>query len=92
METVRPELAFENDKLNEKFPFNYIDMWGESVKFCNGNYVLMKVNIEIFHNFVHLLSELLVYWGKQDAMKVYDIELHLWTQNRTQNGLKKIRC
>jgi len=25
-------------------------------------------------------------------MKVYDIELHLWTQNRTQNGLKKIRC
>jgi len=51
----------------------------------------MTVNTEIIHNFVHLLSELLLYCGKKGSLKVGDVELPLWTQNRTQNGLPKAK-
>ena len=54
-------------------------MWSEGVKFCNENCIFVTVNTEIIRNFVHLLSELLVYWGKQSALKV------------SQNGLPKTK-
>jgi len=58
----------------------------------------MTVNIEIFQNFVHLLSELSAYWGKQSALNFGDIELNflyelkitLKTDYQKQNSLYSV--